>query len=82
MSVEVLKRLDLKYAIIGNGEILSSEIIKKLERGEPLSPMEFPGLVTKEGIPFTRNIQIGKDVGRIDRTNFVDNKFYYEKGGL
>jgi len=75
----MLDQTGLKYGVIGAGDKTLNRIIQSLESGK--IPNGLPGFIESRK-PFTKP---GKEItidSIIDRINFVDNKWYYNMGGL
>jgi radical SAM superfamily enzyme YgiQ (UPF0313 family) len=77
---EILQHLDVDFGIVGEGEEIFPQLVRSLERGNPISPS--PCLLFKDK-PFPRSIE-GARVSRIqgpDRDLF-QTKRYLEEGGM
>ncbi len=77
---EILQHLNVDIGIVGEGEEIFPQLVKSLERGDPISPS--PCLLMKEK-PFPHSIE-GARVSPIrspDRDFFQTNR-YLEEGGM
>ena len=77
---EILQHLDVDFGIVGEGEEIFPQLLKSLERGDPISPS--PCLLVKEK-PFPHFVE-GARVSSVrspDRGFFQTNR-YLEEGGM
>jgi radical SAM superfamily enzyme YgiQ (UPF0313 family) len=77
---ELLQQLEVDYGIVGEGEEIFLQLVKCVERGEPISPS--PHLLIKEK-PFPDTIGGARvfPIKAPDRTLF-ETRRYLEKGGM
>ncbi|MBI2499098.1 radical SAM protein [Candidatus Woesearchaeota archaeon] len=75
----MLQQTGLKYGVVGAGDKVFSRIIDAFEGGK--SPRGLEGFV-EAGYPYIRSPREETLPLVIDRTNFVDNKWYFRNGGL
>lgn len=70
----MMEQLDLKYGVIGAGEMIVPDLIKQMD----LDQINLPFVVQKGQLDYKKG-RTGKLSVPLDRS-FVDNKWYYENG--
>lgn len=74
-----LDETGLRYGVVGAGDKVLNKIIQSLHSGK--IPHNLPGFI-ESGKVFVRSSKEITIDEVIDRTNFIDNKWYYKMGGL
>ena len=77
---ELLRHLDVDFGVVGEGEDVLVQLVRSLEKGEPISPS--PHLLTKEKPfpPFTEGARVFP-LKSPDRSFFETHR-YLEEGGM
>lgn len=78
MPVELLEHLDGDFGVVGEGEEILPELLRRLERAE--DPVGLPGVVIRGGAGFTPPLPVER-IGTPDRSLFAVER-YRREGGM